>query len=140
MYNMSCDSWGCDRNCTNDEIYYKFIPKYILDDDNKIILNDCNSHFYCNQCMTYIIKDNKNKFFNGKKRIFAYYEKDDYGFLENEKCDFCDKMKKKVKVMSSMFKTMCEYNGIRNNFVILNLMCNGCTKKYPKQIFKEIKN
>jgi hypothetical protein len=87
---------------------------------------------FTNEKKNYKNKQNKKN----KKRIRGVWEKDDYGFVYKMTCDFCGNTADKLKLKLSQFTTNCEYNGIRKDYQIFIVICNKCTKKNPKQIFK----
>ena len=149
-HNGCCDSWGCDRTCRETDYFkphYSFIPKFFIciDENNEKLENNGENNNYhegvfCNSCMHYRHKATKNKNgknINRKKRIRGCWEKDDYGFLEDTDCDFCGEISKKLKLRLSKFTTNCEHNGIRNDNEYFIAICNKCTKKNPKQVFKQ---
>lgn len=165
-YNGCCDSWGCDRGCRSTNWFvphYSFIPKFYPQSHPRglepVPRSSCpgsfwnmtyckieNTHktnyhegIYCASCMNYNNEATKNK--NGKainreKRIRGWWEKDDYGYIENTDCDFCNEVSTKLKLRLSHFTTNCKYNGIRENNLYFIAICNRCTKKNPKQVFK----
>ena len=155
-----CHSYGCDILIKNDNNilrnYYTFIPQFLLIDgsiqtNDKISIeyykscipqfllgsiqtNDKISIEYCESCFKdSFIDKKKNKF---KKRIFACWEKDDYGFVENTKCDLCGELSKKLSRRLCRFKTNDLYLGIRNDDYVFICACNKCMKINPKNAYK----
>ena len=132
-----CHSYGCDILIKNDNNilrnYYTFIPQFLLI-DGSIQTNDKISIEYCESCFKdSFIDKKKNKF---KKRIFACWEKDDYGFVENTKCDLCGELSKKLSRRLCRFKTNDLYLGIRNDDYVFICACNKCMKINPKNAYK----
>jgi hypothetical protein len=83
-----------------------------------------------------VIIVHKNKYlYNGQKRIFAYWNKDDYGFMYDTKCDYCCVKSKKLQLRLAHFETKCSSLGIRADFDIIIALCNNCNKINPKQVF-----
>jgi len=131
-----CRSYGCDILIKEDDNilrnYYIFTPQFLLI-DGSIRTNNKISFEYCESCFKdSFIDKKKNKF----KRIFACSEKDDYGFVENTKCDFCGKLSKKLSRRKYIFKTNDLYLGVRNDDYVFICACNKCMKINPKNAYK----
>ena len=133
----SCDSYACDLYINSPLDSYKFIPQFELCDKTKEIQNNIDKHeyHYCNFCYNYTIVHKNKSAYNGQKRIFAYWDKDDYGFAYNTTCDFCCVKSAKLQIRLAHFKTKCSNLGIRPDTDLLITLCNNCNKINPKQVF-----
>jgi hypothetical protein len=136
-FQHSCDSYACDLSINSPTASYKFIPQFELCIKTKEIKRnlDKNEYHYCNDCYNYIIVHKNKSSYNGQKRIFAYWDKDDYGFAYNTNCDFCCVKSTKLQIRLAHFKTKCSELGIRTDFDVPISLCNDCNKINPKQVF-----
>jgi hypothetical protein len=138
-----CHSFGCDILVKKDENivrnYYTFTPQFFLNNNSRvpIINNDKISIEYCECCFNDSFINKKKKNF---KRIFACWDKDDYGFVETpSKCDFCGKISNRLSRRQCIFKTNDIYMGVRNDDNVFICACNKCIKKNPKNVYKLIR-
>jgi hypothetical protein len=152
----SCNSRGCDIGC-DDISHYKFIPKYriVFPTTTQVITSlvkhydkkferiqhiDDTEYVYCDWCMnhSFTVKSKNGKGSKKITRIYGFWDKDDYGYVNNSTCDFCNINCSKLILRLSTFRTVCEYNGDRCNSSYFIATCNKCIKKNPKQVFKRV--